>query len=82
MRTSILVALLVASAVVLVDSQTRKVEFTEDAAGQPPKGFEFGHTAAKAGAPGKWVVQAEGANKYLAQIDPDNTRHRRYNEAS
>ena len=38
----------------------RKVDFSEqDAVGQPPKGFEFGHTA-KAGAPGKWVVQADG----------------------
>ena len=43
--------------------------------GQPPKGFEFGHTA-KAGAPGKWIVQAEGDNKYLAQVDADNTRAR------
>jgi hypothetical protein len=43
--------------------------------GQPPKGFEFGHTA-KAGAPGKWIVQAEGPNKFLAQVDADDTRAR------
>jgi len=36
---------------------------TDDAAGQAPKGFEFGHTA-KVGAPGKRVVQAKGTNKY------------------
>jgi hypothetical protein len=29
---------------------------------QPPKGFEFGYTA-KAGAPGKWIVEAEGTNR-------------------
>jgi len=51
------------------------VDFSDDAVGQPPKGFEFGHTA-KAGAPGKWLVQAEGSNKYLVQTDPDSTRAR------
>jgi hypothetical protein len=51
------------------------VDFADDAVGQAPKGFEFGHTA-KVGAPGKWVVQAEGSNKFLAQVDPDNTRSR------
>jgi hypothetical protein len=54
---------------------SRKVDFSNDAVGQSPKGFEFGHTT-KVGAPGKWVVQAEGSNKYLAQVDPDNTRSR------
>jgi hypothetical protein len=54
---------------------TRKVDFSEDPVGQAPKGFEFGHTG-KAGAPGKWVVQFEGDNKCLAQIDPDNTGSR------
>jgi hypothetical protein len=59
----------------LASGASRKVDFSDDAAGQPPKGFEFGHTA-RAGAPGKWVVESEGANKYLAQIDPDRTRAR------
>ncbi len=59
----------------IVHGATRKVDFSDDAVGQAPKGFEFGHTA-KVGAPGKWVVQAEGSNKYLAQVDPDNTRSR------
>ncbi len=52
--------------------ETRKVEFSGDTVGQPPKGFEFGHTR-KLGAPGKWVVQADGTDKYLAQTDADST---------
>jgi len=59
----------------LVHAETRKVDFTQDAVGQAPNGFDFGHTA-KVGAPGRWVVQAEGTNKYLAQLDPDATRSR------
>jgi hypothetical protein len=55
--------------------ETRKVDFNADTVGQAPKGFEFGHTA-KAGAPGKWVVQADGDNKFLAQTDADSTRSR------
>jgi hypothetical protein len=62
-------------ATVVVQGASRKVDFSDDAVGQPPKGFEFGHTA-QAGAPGKWIVEAEGANKYLAQVDADNTRAR------
>jgi hypothetical protein len=54
---------------------TRKIDFSEDTVGQPPKGFEFGLTA-KVGAPGKWLVEAEGANKYLAQTDADSTNAR------
>lgn len=54
---------------------TRKVDFSDDAAGQPPKGFTFGLTA-KAGAPGKWIVQEEGGNRFLAQTDADATRSR------
>ena len=60
---------------IVVHGASRKVDFTDDAVGQPPKGFEFGHTA-KVGAPGNWIVEAEGASKYLAQVDPDNTRAR------
>jgi hypothetical protein len=62
-------------ATVVVQSASRRVDFSDDAVGQPPTGFEFGYTA-KAGAPGKWIVEAEGANKYLAQVDSDNTRAR------
>lgn len=59
----------------LAHGQTRTSDFTKDAVGQPPKGFEFGH-AAKTGAPGKWVIQADGTNQYLAQLDADSTRSR------
>ncbi len=76
MRFTILFMTLVAfGATLIVQAASRKVDFTDDAVGQPPKGFEFGHTA-KAGAPGKWIVQAEGTNKYLAQVDADSTRAR------
>lgn len=73
--TNVLIVFVVFGATMLVHGATRKVDFSDDTIGQPPKGFEFGHTA-KAGAPGKWVIQAEGANKYLVQADPDSTRSR------
>jgi hypothetical protein len=62
-------------ATVIVQGASRKVDFSDDPVGQPPKGFEFGYTA-KAGAPGKWIVEAEGPDRYLAQVDADNTRAR------
>jgi hypothetical protein len=71
----LLVVLAFIGAVALADAQTRKVDFGQDTVGQPPKGFEFGHTA-KVGSPGKWVVQAEGPDKYLAQLDADRTGSR------
>jgi hypothetical protein len=73
--TNVLIVFVVFGATMLVHGATRKVDFSDDTIGQPPKGFEFGHTA-KAGAPGKWVIQAEGANKYLVQTDSDSTRSR------
>jgi hypothetical protein len=73
--TNLLIVFVVFGATMLVQGATRKVDFSDDPLGQPPKGFEFGHTA-KAGAPGKWLIQAEGANKYLVQTDPDSTRSR------
>jgi hypothetical protein len=73
---TIRLALLIAVGVtVMTQAATRKVDFTQDAAGKPPKGFEFGHTAG-VGSPGQWVVQADGSNKVLAQADPDSTRSR------
>jgi hypothetical protein len=76
MRTaSLFVAWIVVSMTLIVHGATRKVDFSDDTVGQAPKGFEFAHTA-RVGAPGKWVVQAEGSNKYLAQVDPDDTRSR------
>jgi hypothetical protein len=70
-----LLAVLVFGTSILIQAATRHMDFSDDAVGQPPRRFEFGHTA-KAGAPGKWVVQADGSNKYLAQADPDSTRSR------
>ena len=67
--------LIAAGIVVMAHAETWKVDFNQDAVDQPPKGFEFGYTAG-AGKPGKWVVQAEGSNKFLAQTDPDSTRSR------
>jgi hypothetical protein len=72
---SILMTCVVLGATVVLDGATRMLDFSDDAVGQPPKGFEFGYTA-KAGAAGKWIVQAEGQNKFLAQVDADNTRSR------
>jgi hypothetical protein len=70
-----LFALVVLGATLLVHGSTRKVDFSDDTVGGPPKGFEFGFTA-EAGAPGKWVIEAEGSNQYLVQTDPDSTRSR------
>ena len=73
--TNLLIIFVVFGATMIVHGATRKIDFSDGTAGQPPKGFEFGLTA-KTGAPGKWVIQAEGTNKYLAQTDPDSTRAR------
>jgi hypothetical protein len=72
MRLTLLVAL---GAAAMAHAETRKVDFNQDAVEQPPKGFEFGNTAG-VGKPGHWVVQVDGANKVLAQTDPDPTRPR------
>ena len=76
MRMMALVALIGVSAVAVAAAQkqqvTFEVDFARDIVGEPPKGFEFGHTA-KAGSPGRCVVQADGANKFLAQLDADRT---------
>jgi hypothetical protein len=68
-------ALVAFGATLVAQAAGRKVDFSDDPVGQPPRGFEFGHTA-RAGAPGKWIVQAEGTNRYLAQLDADRTRNR------
>ncbi len=72
---NVLVVVVVFGATMIVHGATRTINFSDDSVGQPPKGFEFGHTA-KAGAPGKWVIQTEGPNKYLVQTDGDSTRAR------
>ena len=56
-------------------AETKKVDFSGDAVGQPPKGFVFAHTAGT-GRPGTWVIQQDGDNKTLAQTDPDSTGSR------
>jgi hypothetical protein len=73
--TSLLAVIVILHATILVHGATRQVDFTDDPTGRPPKGFEFGHTA-RVGTPGKWVIEAEGANKYLVQTDADSTRSR------
>jgi hypothetical protein len=67
--------LIAAGIVAMVQVETRTVDFTQGALDQPPKGFEFGHTAG-VGKPGKWVVQADGTNRVLGQTDADSTRSR------
>jgi hypothetical protein len=68
-------ALIATGIVVMGRAEMRKVDFNQDAIDHAPKGFEFEHTAG-VGAPGTWIVQADGTNKVLAQTDPDSTRSR------
>jgi hypothetical protein len=75
MRHLILACLFVAVVAVIAHGEARSVAFSQDDIGQPPRGFEFGHTAG-IGRPGTWLVQAEGTNKVLAQTDNDATRAR------
>jgi hypothetical protein len=75
MRILAFAVLITAGIVAMGQAETRKVDFTQDGLNQPPKGFEFGHTAS-VGKPGKWVVQSDGTNNVLAQTDADSTRSR------
>jgi hypothetical protein len=75
MRINYLSLLILATATVVGYAASRVFDFVGDTVGQPPKGFVFGHTA-KVGAPGTWVVQAEGTNQYLAQTNADSTNSR------
>ncbi len=75
MRINYVSLLLLATATLAGYAASRTFDFAGDAVGQPPKGFAYGHTA-KVGAPGTWVVQAEGANQYLAQTNADSTNAR------
>ena len=75
MRINYLGLLILATSTVVGYAASRTFDFNGDVAGQPPKGFVFGHTG-KVGAPGTWVVQAEGTNQYLAQTGADATRSR------
>ena len=49
--------LITAGIVAMGQAETRKVDFTQDGLDQPPKGFEFGHTAG---------VELEGSFDYVA----------------
>ena len=70
----VLLALSVAHATA-IQGQTRTIDFEYDTVGPTPSGFLFGHTA-QVGAPGRWLVQAEGVGKVLAQLDSDRARRR------
>jgi hypothetical protein len=75
MRINYLTLLMLATATMVGYAGSRTFDFGGDTVGQPPKGFAFGHTA-KVGAPGTWVVQADGTNQYLAQTNADPTNSR------
>ena len=75
MRSTVVALVIVTGVTALAHAETRTVTFNLDPVNQPPKGFEFGLTAA-VGKPGAWVVQAESSNRFLAQTDPDSTRSR------
>ena len=75
MWTTRLTLLALLGVALMARAETRTVDFDRDAPDQPPKGFEFGHTAV-VGKPGHWVVQVDGTNKVLAQTDADATRAR------
>ena len=74
-RTRGIVLVLAASLAAQVLAQSRTIDFTSDAVGQPPQGFVFGHTAA-VGRSGHWVVASDAGNHVLAQTDADSTRAR------
>jgi hypothetical protein len=73
-----LFCLLILSFPALAEGNAVTLNFDGDAAGQPPKGFEFGRTGQ--GAQGRWVVQsapdAPSPPNVLAQLDSDNTDFR------
>jgi len=75
MRINCRSVLVLATAIVVGYAASRTLDFGGETVGQPPKGFLFGHTA-KVGAPGTWVVQAEGTNQFLAQTNADSTNSR------
>ena len=75
MRFAAFIVIVLTAAAIVASGETRRVDFSGDTVGQAPTGFVFGHTA-RTGAPGKWVIQQDGANKVLAQTDADSTRSR------
>lgn len=75
MRVMHIVVVSVVGAAALLNGEAQTIDFARDVIGQPPSGFEFGHTA-RVGPPGRWVVQVEGGNRFLAQLGADRTRSR------
>jgi hypothetical protein len=75
MTTIQLLSALLVAVPLAVAFQTRTIDFEREEVGKVPGNFTFGHTA-KAGSPGRWVIQADGSNKVLAQMDADSTRSR------
>ncbi len=75
MRAAHAFVLLLLGLTMPVYGATRTVDFSSDAVGQPPKGFEFFHTK-KIGSPGKWIVETDGSGKYVSQTEADFTRAR------
>lgn len=75
MRTTAWIIVALISGQAAMSAETRKIDFSAEALGQPPKAFLFGHTA-KVGAPGTWIVQDDGGNKVLAQTNADATGSR------
>src|SRR5258708_12182187 len=78
MKTGFWIMALVAAAAFAQEKKMTTFNFDSDAAGQPPKGFEFGLTGK--GKPGKWVVQAvddaPSGKNVLTQTDDDTTDYR------
>src|SRR5437588_2232432 len=74
-RPSLIAAFFVLSAVALV-GQAVKVDFEQDEAGKPPKGFSFALTGQ--GKPGVWIVRKDdgGHGNVLVQTDADRTDYR------
>lgn len=75
MRFAVLILAVLAFAAPGAGAEMRKVDFSSETVGQAPRGFVFGLTR-KTGAPGKWVVQEENGNKFIAQTEADSTRSR------
>jgi hypothetical protein len=77
-RQTWMAALIASAALAQGDAKMTKFDFEADAAGQPPRGFEFALTGK--GKPGKWVVEAvadaPSGKNVLAQIDGDDTDYR------
>ena len=72
MRFVALMLIVLTAGGTVVSAETRTIDFNADVVGQAPKGFLFGHTA-RVGAPGRWIIQQDGANNVLAQTDADST---------